>query len=109
MSFKVRRRRFGFSKNMRVASSFFNRSSLYFRFFLGGKKPSNKNRSVGNPEAVSEVNTALGPGMDSIVIFSSMEAPHCRLVLLLHPSNGDHLPGQYPFSIYPVNLTGMYK
>ena len=40
--------------------------SLLFLPFFGGKKPSNKKRSVGSPDVVNAANKALGPGIDSI-------------------------------------------
>ena len=51
-----------------------NRVNLAFLPYLWGKKPSNIKRSVGNPEAVSAVIDAEGPGMASILLPDSIAA-----------------------------------
>ena len=51
-----------------VASRSFMPSNLFFRPFFGGRKPSNKNLSVGRPDDTRAEITAVAPGTDVILI-----------------------------------------
>src|SRR5204862_242041 len=57
-------RRWGDSNSMSVAGTFASAASRARRAaLLGGRKPSKKKRSVGNPETTSAVRIAEGPGI----------------------------------------------
>ena len=78
---------------------FFSRRAL--RPFLGGRKPSKRNRSVGRPEDTNAAKDAEAPGIASIVI-------SCTNASLISLYAGSEIPG-VPASVITAKSFPLFK
>ena len=101
MSFNVRINLIGLSYKIIVASIEAIRSSFLRLPFLWGKKPSNKKRSVGKPDADNAVIDADAPGIASTLIFFSIAA-------LISLYAGSLIPG-VPASVTTATFFSEFK